>query len=50
MECDYGGGHFLEFRPLTVCAVRVDFGQFYSIKKTSIVYKTHAKYNCGCFF
>ena len=29
MECDYGGGHFLEFRPLTGCTVRVGVGQFY---------------------
>jgi len=29
MECDCGGGHFLEFRPLTVCTVRVVVGQFY---------------------
>ena len=29
MECDYGGGHFLEFRPLTGCTVRVGVRQFY---------------------
>ena len=29
MECDYGGGHFLEFWPLTGCTVRVGVGQFY---------------------
>ena len=29
MECDCGGGHFLEFRPLTGCTVRVGVGQFY---------------------
>jgi len=29
MECDYGGGHFLEFRSLTGCTVRVGDGQFY---------------------
>ena len=29
MECDCGGGHFLQFRPLTGCTVRLGAGQFY---------------------
>jgi len=29
MECDYGGGHFLEFWPLTGCTVCVGVRQLY---------------------